>query len=124
MLNVNLDEKNGIAILKPDDALSEDDFKSAAKSIDVYIEKSGKLEGIIIQVESFPGWDSFAGFTAHMNFIKEHHKKVSYIAFVTDSPLGDFAEHIANHFISAEVRSFPFNELDNAIKWVVGDVSA
>jgi len=121
MLNVNLDEINGIAILKPDGELSENDFKSAAKSIDAYIEKSGKLNGIIIHVKSFPGWDSFTGFTAHMKFIKEHHKDVSFIAFVTDSPLGDFAEHIANHFVSAEVKSFPFNELDNAIKWIVGD---
>ena len=121
MLNVNLDKTNGIAILKPDGALAEDDFKSAAKSIDGYIEKSGKLNGIIIQVESFPGWDSFSGFTAHMKFIKEHHKQVSCIAFVTDSPLGDFAEHIVNHFISAKVKHFSFNELDNAIKWIVGD---
>ncbi len=121
MLNVNLDEINGIAILKPDSALSEDDFKSAAKRIDAYIEKSGKLHGIIIHVESFPGWDSFAGFTAHMKFIKEHHKEVSCIALVTDSALGDFAEHIANHFISAEVKHFSFNQLDNAIKWIIGD---
>ncbi|MGB5506846.1 MAG: STAS/SEC14 domain-containing protein [Sulfurovum sp.] len=121
MLNVNLDKTNGIAILKPDGALAEDDFKSAAKSIDGYIEKSGKLNGIIIQVESFPGWDSFSGFTAHMKFIKEHHKKVSFIAFVTDSPLADIAEHVANHFVNAEVKHFSFNELDNAIKWICGN---
>jgi len=123
MLNVNLDEINGIAILKPDGELSENDFKSAAQSIDVYIEKSGKLNGIIIQVETFPGWDSFSGFIAHLKFVKEHHKKVSHIAFVTGASLGNLAEHVASHFVSAKIKSFPFNELENAIQWIVGDAS-
>lgn len=121
MLHVELDETKGIAILKPDVALTEDDFISAAKSIDAFIEKSGKLNGLIIQVKSFPGWDSFSGLTAHFNFIKEHHKQVSSIAFVTDCPLADFAEHIANHFVSAEIKSFSFDELDNAVKWISGE---
>ena len=122
MLYVELDETNSIAILSPDSALSEDDFKSAAKSIDAYLEKSEKLNGIIIQVESFPGWESFAGLTAHFKFVKEHHKKVSCIAFVTNSSLAGFAEHIASHFVSAEIKSFSFNELDNAVKWIAGEV--
>jgi len=123
MLTVDLDETLGIAILKPDGKLSENDFTLAAKTIDPYIEKSGKLKGIIIYVESFPGWDSFSSFIAHMKFVKEHHKKVAQVAFVTDSPLGNLLEHIASHFISAEIKSFSFTELDDAKKWIVGDQS-
>lgn len=48
MLSINLNEVESIAILKPNGELSEDDFRSAAKIIDPYIEKSGKLNGIII----------------------------------------------------------------------------
>ena len=118
MLSIDLDEKNGIALLKPNSALSEDDFKSAANIIDGYIEKSGKLNGIIIQVESFPGWDSFTGFTAHMKFVKEHHKEVSCVALVTDSALGDFAEYIVSHFVSAEIKHFSYDALDDAIQWI------
>lgn len=123
MLHVKLDETKGIAILEPNGALSENDFKSAAKSIDSYIEKSGKLSGIIIQVKSFPGWDSFSALITHLKFIKEHHKKVSHVAFVTDSPLGGFAEHVGSHFVNAEVRSFTFNELENSIQWIIGDTN-
>lgn len=123
MLHVKLDEIKGIAILEPNGALSENDFKSAAKSIDSYIEKSGKLSGIIIQVKSFPGWDSFSALITHLKFIKEHHKKVSHVAFVTDSPLGGFAEHVGSHFVNAEVRSFSFNELENSIQWIIGDTN-
>lgn len=123
MLTVKLEEISGIAILKPDGELSENDFISAAQSIDLYLEKTGKLNGLIIYVESFPGWDSFSGFLAHLKFVKEHHKKVSHIAFVTGSSLGSLAENVASHFVSAEIKSFPFNELENAIQWIIEDTS-
>ena len=121
MLNVNLNEMDGIAILEPDSKLSEADFKSAAKIIDLYIEKSGKLNGIIIHVKSFPGWDSFSTLLSHLRFIKEHHKKVSHVALATDSPIGGFAQHVASHFISAKIKSFPFSELEQAKEWIIVD---
>ena len=47
MLNVHLDEKESIAILEPNGALSEKDFELAADIIDPFIDKTGKLDGII-----------------------------------------------------------------------------
>jgi len=44
MLTVKLDQENGIVILKPDGALTKNDFESAAKTIDPSIEESGKLD--------------------------------------------------------------------------------
>jgi len=120
MLTVNLNEIKGIAVLEPAGKLSENDFKSAAKIIDPYIEKAGKLNGIIIHVKSFPGWASFSALITHLKFIKEHHKKVSHVAFATDSPIGGFAEHVASHFVNAEIRSFSFSELENSKKWILG----
>ena len=118
MLKVNFIESEGIAILEPDGELSESDFITAAKTIDPYIEKVGKLNGLIIYARSFPGWDSFASFITHMKFVKEHHKKVSRIAFVTNSQMGSIAENIASHFVSAEIKSFAFNELEASKKWI------
>jgi hypothetical protein len=109
MLNVQLNEKESIVTLKPDGALSENDFLLATTIIDPFIEKSGKLNGIIIYVETFPGWDSFAALSTHLKFVNEHHKKVSCVAFVTNSLLGGFSEHIASHFVAAQVKSFSFN---------------
>ena len=118
MLKVDFIEPEGIAILEPDEKLSENDFKSAAKMIDPYIEKAGKLNGLIIHTKSFPGWDSFSSFITHMKFVKEHHKKVSHVAFVTDSPIGRIAEDVASHFVNAEVKSFAFDELEASKKWI------
>ena len=47
-----------------------------------------------------------------------HHKKVSHVAFVTDSPIGEIAEHVGNHFVNAEIKSFTFNELEESIRWI------
>ena len=122
MLKANFIESEGIAILEPDGELSESDFKTAAKTIDPYIEKIGKLNGLIIHTRSFPGWDSFASFITHMKFVKEHHKRVSRIAFVTDSSIGSIAENIASHFVNAEIKSFAFSELEASKEWIqLGD---
>ena len=118
MLNVKLNETKGIAILEPNGKLSEEDFKSAARIIDPYLEKPGALNGIIIHVKYFPGWDSFSALITHLKFVKEHHKKISHVAFVSDSPIGTFAEHVASHFVSAEVKKFTFDELEESMKWM------
>lgn len=121
MLEISLDDKSKIAILKPNGALSQDDFKEVTRVINPFIEKVGKINGVIIYTESFPGWDSFMGLLEHLKFIKEHHKKISYVAFVTDSTVGKFAEDIGNHFVSAEVKNFSFNELEDAKRWILED---
>ncbi|MCX6481569.1 MAG: STAS/SEC14 domain-containing protein [Mycobacterium sp.] len=37
---------------------------------------------------------------------------------VTDSHLGDAAEHIAAHFVAAEIRHFPAGAIDEAREWM------
>ena len=122
MLSVEIDEVNGIAILQPDGPLLENDFKTAAKIIDPYIERTGRLNGLIIHTKSFPGWDSFAALLSHFRFVKEHHKKVSRVALATDSALGTFAEAVASHFVSAQIKLFSFQEFDQARNWIAGEV--
>ncbi|MBL1142991.1 MAG: STAS/SEC14 domain-containing protein [Proteobacteria bacterium] len=121
MLSVKIDEVNGIAVLEPDGALSEDDFRTAVKEIDPFIERTGKLKGIIIHTKSFPGWDSFAALVSHFEFVKEHHKKISCVALCTDSVVGIFAETIASHFINAEIKLFSYDEFEDAKNWVANE---
>jgi len=123
MLTVIMDEKKGIAVLEPQGALSRQDFEQAAKVIDPYIEKTGRLNGLIIHTKDFPGWDSFGALASHLRFVREHHKKVKRIAFCTDSVVSNFAKLFAPHFINAEVRVFPYREFDAAGKWVADSVS-
>jgi len=118
MLSVNLDEKTSTLTLSPQGVLEVKDFEEVAKIVDPFIEKEGVLKGLVIYVQNFAGWDSFSALIRHLKFINEHHKKVSHVAFVTDSVIGDIAEYIGNHLVSAEVKHFPFSELDQAKQWI------
>ena len=119
MLKVKLDEAAGIAVLQPENDLSKEDFLAVGQEIDPYIEKNGRLNGIIIHVKDFPSWDSFSSFLAHITFVKEHHKQVAKVAFSTDSFVSVIAEHVANHFVRAEVKSFPYEAIETAKDWVL-----
>jgi len=120
MLKVTLVEEDGIAMLEPNGALSQHDFESAAAIIDPFIEQHGSLNGVIIHSREFPGWDSFTAMITHMKFVRDLHKKLARVAFVTDSPLGDLAESVASHFVQAEVKHFNFGEFRQARLWVLG----
>jgi len=122
MLSVEIDKINGIAILEPDGPLSKDDFVHAAEVIDPYIEKTDQLNGLLIHTKTFPGWESFAGLSSHLRFVQEHHKKVSRVALSTDSVIGNFAEAIASHFVSAEIKLFSYQELEQAKDWISSGV--
>ena len=119
MLNVTLNEVDGIATLRPEGELTESDFTSVAATIDPYLETHAELKGLIIQVQSFPGWDSFAALAAHLKFVREHHRQVARVAFVTDSPIGSLGEKVASHFVSADIRHFDFDDLDDAQEWII-----
>ena len=121
MLKIELDEDAGIATLEPGGELSESDFSEASRLIDPFLEKNNELKGIIIHVKFFPGWDSFSSLVAHLKFVKDHHKKIARIAFATDSPIGNFAEKVATHFVDAEIRNFAFEELENSRRWILGN---
>ena len=118
-IKVTLQEALKIAILEPKASLSKDDFIYAKSLIDSFIEREGKLNGIIIYTKDFPGWDSFSAFLNHMKFIKEHHKHIRKLAFVTDSFVGEMGERVGSHFVSAEVKNFDFSALDEAKKWII-----
>ena len=119
MLIVELDRENRIAVLEPQAALEKSDFEITAAQIDPIIEEAGCLAGLMIKVDHFPGWDSFGALVSHMKFIKEHHREVKRIAFVTDSPIGNMAEKLGSHFVAAEVRHFGFQALEDAKAWIL-----
>jgi len=119
MLEVEILEEEKIAVLKPTSALSKEDFEHAKSIIDPFIQKVEKLNGLIIYTKDFPGYDSFSALLEHLEFIKEHHKKITKLAFVTDSLVGDLAEKIGSHFVSAKVETFAYDDFKKAKEWIV-----
>lgn len=119
MLNITLDSENAIVLLEPDAALSEQDFRSANAAIDPFIQIHGGLNGLIIHVHTFPGWDSFSAMVSHLTFIHEHHRKVRRIAVASDPDLGGLVQSIGSHLISAEIKAFGYDELAEAQRWIL-----
>jgi hypothetical protein len=122
MIDYELDKANRILRVRPESSLDKNDFAELAKAVDPEIETSGDLAGLIIDAPHFPGWDSFGSVVTHIRFVHDHHEHVKKIAVVTDSHLGDFAERLVSHFVSAEIRQFPAGQIAQAQHWIVGGV--
>ena len=118
MVNIDFDEKSAIAILAPTETLHSDDFANLAEMLDPYIVEHGKIKGLIIYTEYFPGWDDFSAFISHIRFVNDHQKYIAKVALVSSASILDFTAKIANHFIDAEIATFDFDNLDDAKAWM------
>ena len=118
MIDYHLDPSTAILTVRPESALQKSDFAALAAAVDPQIDQHGDLAGMIIEAPQFPGWDSFGALVTHMRFLRDHHKHIKKVAVVTDSHLGDLAEHLASHFVSAQIRHFPAGDVDDAKTWI------
>lgn len=110
--------ETGVLVLEPRGELEAGDFERLSAAVDPYIESEGGLQGLMIVAKHFPGWDDFAALTSHVRFVKDHQKKIRRVAVVSDDRLLSVLPGVASKFLSAEVRSFPFGERDQALLWV------
>jgi hypothetical protein len=118
MVNYELLRDEGILIIHPEGSLEASDFQKIAEEVDPYIEANGKLRGVMIDAESFPGWKDFAALVAHLKFVRGHHRNIERIAAVSDSGFLAIAPKIASHFVQAEVRHFPHSQREEALAWL------
>jgi hypothetical protein len=118
MIYYDLLSDRGILVISPKGALERADFEMLAAVVDPYIAEKGKLNGVMIEAESFPGWDDFGALVSHVEFVEGHHEKIARLAVVSDSAVLSILPHIASHFVSAEVRQFPYLAKDEALHWL------
>ena len=119
MIEHTLDTAQSILYVRSKSALEQDDFAQLAKTVDPYILKTGDLAGLVIEAPTFPGWESLGAMAAHFRFVRDHHKHIKKIGLVTDSALGNVAEQLVSHFVSAEIRHFSAGNLEAAKQWVM-----
>jgi SpoIIAA-like len=118
MIESSLDTAQSILYIHPKSALEQADFVGLSEKVDPYIEASGGLRGLIIEAPAFPGWESFGALVAHVRFVRDHHRRIEKIALVTDSAMGNVAEHLASHFVSAQIKHFSAAEMADAKQWI------
>jgi hypothetical protein len=122
MIEHTLDTANSILYVRPKSSLEQSDFVQLAKAVDPYIEETGGLAGLIIEAPTFPGWESLGAMVAHIRFVRDHHKHIKKIGLVTNSAMGNVAEHLASHFVSAKIKHFSTEELEVAKQWVMNRI--
>jgi hypothetical protein len=121
MLSVNMDEGNAIALLEAGAGLAQKDFEAAARVVDPYIRKKGRLNGLIIQAPAGEDWYSFATLASHLRFALDQHRAITRIALVTDADAAGVVRRIAPHFVNAKIKIYPRAKFENARGWILAE---
>jgi hypothetical protein len=116
--------REGVLVIEAKHALTAQDFDVLALEVDPWIESHGELQGVVIHAGAFPGWENLGSLMRHVQFVRDHHRKVRRIALAVDGRLAGLAPRIGEHFVSAEVRTFANDQLDVALSWAAGHVDA
>lgn len=120
MLKTEWHKESHILIISPQGKLAAEDFARLAQEVDPYIEAYGQLNGLLIEAESFPGWQDFAALLLHLRFVKAHHEKIRKVAAVTDSGFLAILPEVVRHFVHAEVKHFSWRDKPAALAWLKG----
>jgi hypothetical protein len=118
MINAQLLRDDGILVVSPADKLQSTDFERLRLLADPYIEEHGDLKGMLIDAESFFGWEDFSSMLSHIRFVRNYHEKIERVAAVTDNGFLAILPAVADHFVAAEVRHFDYQDRDKALNWL------
>ena len=118
MITIHDDRDHNAILVEPLEELTREDFAELTKRFDAYVNQYDSIPNLIIHAPAFPGWDSFGAMTQHLKFIENHQKLIRKIAIVSDSASLSVFPSLVDHFVSAKVRRFSENRLDEAKNWV------
>jgi len=118
MIEARLLREDGILVVSPVDTLEATDFERLRLLVDPYIEEHGELKGLLIDVETFPGWEDFSGLLSHLRFVHDYQQRINRVAAVTDSDFLAILPQVADYFAAAEVRRFDYTDRDLALNWL------
>lgn len=120
MIAHDLDCASGILTVTLSGPLEASDFEALTREVDPYLEQNGKLHGLLLCAESFPGWHDFAALVSHFKFVKNHHTRIEKLAVAADGGFAAIAPKVASHFVRAEIRHFSYIEKASAKAWLSG----
>jgi SpoIIAA-like len=118
MIKSELLKEKGVLIVSPVGPLGASDFEHLAGEIDPYIEQNGRLHGLMIYTETFPGWKDFAALLCHLKFVRDHQLKIEKVAAVSDSSFLGIMPSVVGHFVKAQVKHFNYDDKDKALEWL------
>ncbi len=118
MLLYEILQDDKIVVVEPKSPLSEEDFRRLTEDVDRFLEQHSILKGLCIHTREFPGWEDMAGLISHLRFVRDHHRQVEKVALASDSTLATIAPKLVEHFVSAEIKKFNYEEKEKALRWL------
>jgi len=118
MIKAQLLRDDGILVVSPADRLESDDFERLRLLADPYIEEHGELTGLLVDAQSFPGWEDFSVLLSHLHFVGDYQARIKRVAAVTDSGFLAILPKVADYFAAADVRHFEYQDRDKALNWL------
>ena len=120
MIRFELLRDKGILVVRPHEALRAEDFATIAAEVDPYIAAQGGLRGLMVVAPSFPGWENFAGLIGHLQFVRDHQRKIERVAVLTDNHVLKVAQAVADHLAHPEFKLFEPKGEAAALHWLEG----
>ncbi len=120
MIQHEMHHNKGVLIVKPLEPLAAEDFAVIARDADGYIESHGALNGLMICAKKFPGYKNAQGLWSHLRFVREHHRKIKKVAFVSDSRFYEIASRVVSRCVQPQVKHFGYKHEDSAMNWIGG----
>jgi len=114
----HLDKEKGILRLEPKGKLESQDFESIETEVTRFLRDNGKLKGLMVKTEEFPGWSDLEALFAHLDFVKTNHNKVERVAVVSDDSLMQTGAPAVNLIIDAEMKTFELSDESVAEEWL------
>ncbi len=104
-------------MIEPDGLIRAEDMDALSAEINGYINETDRVPNLVIHTRSVPYWANFDALRKHLNFVKGHHNLVGKVAIVSDSKLLWLGKSVVENFVSAKVRRFNEDAIDDAISW-------
>lgn len=109
---------DNIVVVETTGRLTEEDFQQLTQDVDQHLLGTESIEGLLVHMKLFPGWENLKGLIGHFRFVHDHHRKIKKVALVSDSTIAVLIPKLAEHFVSAELKHFEFSERETAMKWL------
>ncbi|MBC76096.1 MAG: hypothetical protein CME64_08775 [Halobacteriovoraceae bacterium] len=118
MIVHNLDEKNGILVLEPQEKLRSTDFEKVDEELKPYFKSHEKLKGVLIKFDKFPGWNNIDSAMSHFNFVRSHHDQIDKLAVVAKDSSTKAVVKAIGPIVGAKIKTFEKDEEVAARTWL------
>ena len=119
MISHTLLRDDGVLLYLPKAPLEANDFQELAGEVDPYIAEHGKLQGLMIVAERFPGWRNFAGFRSQCEFVKQSLRQDQKDRSRHRQQVVDrFSRECMSDLLGRKVRYFGHADRETALAWL------